>query len=220
MSGSKHNMAMRLVEMICLGILVTVLSRASALCKGATMDNTSKNRSQKHLSSDDHYNLAYKLLKAGKFGEATAEFRKAIALNPNEFDSHLGLGRCLELSGQSDQAIDEYRIAAKLKPDYVEGHYNLGNLLARDKDPKSRREAVQQLEHALNLNPNHVGSRVCLGIILSMEGSIDSAIKEFRKAIELEPNNLAAHQNLGIALQIAGHQDEAQREFELAKKIK
>ena len=58
--------------------------------------------------------------------EATAEFKKALAIEPAYAEAHYNLGRVLAGRGEVDAAIAEYQKAIELRPDYVDALNNLG----------------------------------------------------------------------------------------------
>ncbi|HEX3729317.1 MAG TPA: tetratricopeptide repeat protein, partial [Opitutaceae bacterium] len=80
-----------------------------------------------------HLDLANALVRLrGDRGEAIAEYRRAIELDPGEPRAHNNLGRALsEVPGQLSAAIAEYEAALKLRPDYPEARRNLQAAQAR-----------------------------------------------------------------------------------------
>ena len=51
------------------------------------------------------------------WGQAEADFRRAIALNPNNAQAHDGLGDLLDILGKFDEGLKEYEFAEELDPD-------------------------------------------------------------------------------------------------------
>ena len=63
-----------------------------------------------------HYNLGNTLGAEGRFAEAIAAYRRAIALDPSLLPAHANLGRALQSSGDVDGAIKAYQAALAIDP--------------------------------------------------------------------------------------------------------
>ena len=66
------------------------------------------------------------LLNAGRYNEALAEFRKAIALDPNYEKARYGIGRVYLHSKRYADAINTFEQLIKDEPNYKEAHHGLG----------------------------------------------------------------------------------------------
>jgi len=92
------------------------------------------------------------LSKLNRRGEAMAQYRKAIALEGNNWNAHLELAEELVVAHQADEAIREYLTAVRLYPRHPIMRLNLGVMLARQ---NRLDEAIQQFEAVLSLDPNN-----------------------------------------------------------------
>ncbi|HSV12713.1 MAG TPA: tetratricopeptide repeat protein [Tepidisphaeraceae bacterium] len=63
-----------------------------------------------------HRKLAEALQMEGRTDEATAEFQRAIAVDPKDARSRVEFGQFLEATGHAPQAIEQYQIALQLHP--------------------------------------------------------------------------------------------------------
>jgi tetratricopeptide (TPR) repeat protein len=63
-----------------------------------------------------HDSLAEGLLAAGKVDEATAEYQRALGLDPEFASSHLGLGLCLERKAKWSEAREAYQRCLAAQP--------------------------------------------------------------------------------------------------------
>jgi tetratricopeptide (TPR) repeat protein len=147
------------------------------------------------------HNVGAALQNEGRYDEAIAHYRRAIALRPQYAPAYNNLASSLNSTGRSGDAIAAYQQALRLQPDYPEAHYNLGNaLLAAGR----RQDAVVHFQRALQSMTGSADVHNNLGIALMEEGKIAEAVGEFRNAIQLEPNSAKAHRNLGDALATIG----------------
>ena len=74
-------------------------------------------------------------------------------------------------------------------------------------------EAVQELQRALAVEPNHDEARRYLGRALAALGRIDEAVAEWRKALVLRPNNWQVLSDMGLALYQAARYDDAEAAY-------
>ncbi len=157
----------------------------------------------------DYYQVidtATDLAKAHKAVEATVEWRKAIAINPQEAANHFNLGAALFDADRVEEAIAEYGAALERNPEYTEAHTNLGAALARSGRTS---EAIVHFNKALELNPAQTNARANLGIVLAQSGRVDEALPQLRRAVEEQPGDVEAQTNLGLALGIGRQFEEA-----------
>src|SRR5690348_8019358 len=76
-----------------------------------------------------YQNLGSQLLQKQRYGDAIAQYRTAVKLNPEDEDTHYNLALALAKGGDQEGAKKEYLEALRIYPDYPEAHNNLGNLL-------------------------------------------------------------------------------------------
>ncbi len=156
-----------------------------------------------HCPENDraHSNFGSALsLQPGRLGEAVAEYREALRLNPDYAEAHYNLGNVLsQMPGRLGEAVAAYREALRLNPNSALMHGNLGSALLRQ--PGRFDEAVAEFREALRLNPNDALAHNNLGNALSRQpGRFDEAVAEYREALHLNPDYALAHNNLGNVL--------------------
>ena len=87
------------------------------------------------------------------WSEAEAEYRRALALNPNHAQAHAGLATWLLCQGRTDEALDWARRARELDPLAVSGdHLGWALYIARRYN-----DAIQEARSALVTSPNDAG---------------------------------------------------------------
>src|SRR5690242_2271661 len=77
-------------------------------------------------TAESYRQQAIKLSQKKSWDEAIANYRQAIALDPNDSLTHYNLGLALKYKGNTAQAVEEFQTALQLKPKWDEAHYGLG----------------------------------------------------------------------------------------------
>ena len=120
-------------------------------------------------------------LEAKRYEEAAAEFRKAIAANPESVPAHVNLGATLTQLGDLKGAAEEFEKTLLIDPNNTNAHYNLAILLANE---NNHERAIVHLKTVLTINPNDLGARSLLVQQLSKLGRCDEAAEWQQKLIE------------------------------------
>jgi tetratricopeptide (TPR) repeat protein len=155
-----------------------------------------------------------------RFGEAVAEYRKAIEINPTATDLHFRLGRALLLQNHAPEtlelAADAFRSELKLNPEDASCEFQLGQIAQVQSKP---REARTHFERALSLSPSFVQALIGLGKLESSEKSYDNAIRLLGRAVAIQPQNETAHYALLTAYRNAGQMENARKEKETLDRL-
>jgi tetratricopeptide (TPR) repeat protein len=159
------------------------------------------------------YDVAADLAKKGEYAAAIPEWRKALAMQPDDPRAHNGYGETLAKDGKRDEAMAQFRAAIAEKPQFAEAHNNLGIQLASLGQPT---EATAEFNAALDINPGYADTRNNLGRLLMEQHRVPEAIEQFQAAVEINPDFAEAHNNLGYAYGSQGHLDEAIAEYRKA----
>jgi tetratricopeptide (TPR) repeat protein len=149
----------------------------------------------------------------GKYTEAIAEYRKAIAKNPKAINLHYLLGRALLQQSHNpaalDQARKEFEAELSLNPSDAVAEYQLGQILtARQQKP----EAAAHFERAAELRPDFPEALIAVAKLRSDAKRYSDAIALLERAVKLQPRNETAHYNLMMAYRNAGRAADAHRE--------
>src|ERR1051325_3620696 len=119
----------------------------------------------------------------------------------------LAQGKAAEAKEQLNDLLRDY-------PNEPDIYLFSGIAWLRLRDPQA---AITALQHAIELNPNHVEARTLLGWIESeVRGDFDAAIKQYQKVVELRPASAEAYNNLAVAEKRKGDFDKAAEAFEKA----
>jgi serine/threonine-protein kinase len=142
-----------------------------------------------------------------KWGEAEAEFQKAIQLNPNYATAHQWYASFLVQMNRFDEALSEIRRAQQLDPLSPIINANAGLYLYYNRQYE---QALSHVRRTLELNPDFGVAHKYLGYIyLQQPGSAADAVPEFRKALEQGQDSPETQAALGYAYALEGKRAEA-----------
>ncbi|MDX2151310.1 MAG: tetratricopeptide repeat protein [Bryobacteraceae bacterium] len=164
----------------------------------------------------DFYRLADNagdLLQKGRAQEAVAEWKKALAMQPDDWTALSGLGAALAEAGEYESAMAQFKKAVDADPEYYKSYSNWGVSLARI---GRFDEASELLRKALDLNPQDAKALGSYGGVLLNLGRTDEARQLLTKALEIDAGDADAHNNLGSIHARAGDFETAVRHFEQA----
>lgn len=129
----------------------------------------------------------------GELDKASATLRRAMDLDPANYEVHLGMGEVLFSQGKTEEAEKEYSRAIELKPDYWGGYSSLGVFYlyqARYED------AEKMFVRVTELTPNNERGFTLLGIVYDRLEQPELAIQNYLRSIEIKPT-ATAYSNLG-----------------------
>jgi len=138
-----------------------------------------------------------KYVEKGRYQEAIAEFKKAIAKDPLYGAPYAQLGNTYLSLKRFEEAIPPLQQAADLDPTITWVHKDLGYAYG---NLGRFQEAVREYRLWLPTNPNDGTSHYNLGYSYFQLGRYDEAIAEYRTALDLEPNDPNIRSNLEKAL--------------------
>jgi tetratricopeptide (TPR) repeat protein len=147
--------------------------------------------------------LGVALCKLGHFGEAEAQFRRAIGIRSGYPEALCNLGTLLRTTGRFIEAEMPLRRALKLRPTHVNSQVSLGMTLF---GLGRLREARAVLEKTLRLAPRNVDALLAMGSVATREGRFADGEGMFRRALEVDPKAAGAWASLA-ALRRMTHAD-------------
>jgi YaiO family outer membrane protein len=150
------------------------------------------------------FQRARKLREQGRFPEAEALYREALALSPGNADVLVALGLVAGFQQKFDEAEAFFRAAP---PDYLDARLGLVRVALWRGDLVEARTLVDAItaEHLHNTEAQILAARISL-----QEGEARAAGEQFLAILEREPDNSEALVGLGDA-QRAGGDDRAAR---------
>jgi eukaryotic-like serine/threonine-protein kinase len=156
----------------------------------------------------------------GRWSDAAAMFRRAVALAPDSYRAYSNLGGVSALACDFPGALAAFREALRLRPNDPVAASNLGMMqlwLGRTG------EAVTALEAAARNGAKDWQVRANYADALTANGEKEKARAEYeqsialvRQALALNPADSVAHSSLGSSLARTGRFDEGAREIQAA----
>jgi tetratricopeptide (TPR) repeat protein len=149
----------------------------------------------------------------GRYGEAAAEYQKAIDKNPIALNLHFRMGRAILLESHDPAALEkareQFEDELKLNPVDAVAEYQIAQIYQNEQKSS---QASDHYEKALAIAPNFAEALVALGKIRLEAKQHAEAVALLERAVRVQPKLEAAHYNLMIAYRDSGKTKEAQRE--------
>jgi Tfp pilus assembly protein PilF len=149
----------------------------------------------------------------GKFAEAIAEYKKAIAKNPKAINLHYRLGRAILMQSHDPAALDlarrEFEAELTLNPADAVAEYQVAQILNTQ---EKKTQAAVHFERAAALRPDFPEALIAVAKLRSEAKRFDDAVVLLERAVKLQPRLEAAHYSLMLAYRNAGRSADAQRE--------
>jgi TolB-like protein/Flp pilus assembly protein TadD len=165
---------------------------------------------QDENSAEAHTSLAHvKGTQDWDWFGAEREFQRAIALDPRYPTAHHWYAMSsLAPLGRLDDALAEMAMAQALDP--------ISSIIARDlaRIHYYRQDydaALEQCDHAIELNPHFTPAYWMLGLVQEQRGDFDESAAAFQRAIQLSPQSPLMQAALGRTLALSGKRNEALR---------
>lgn len=142
-----------------------------------------------------HRERAERLYREGRIRDAVAELEQAYGHDSRDARTLYLLAEIYGAAGFIDPAVDF--IQKSLREDYsnVDGWVMLANLYAQ-KGGGYLELALEQLELAEGLNPDHPNIHYLRGNVLAQKGDVEKARESLRKALELDSDHPYARHDL------------------------
>ena len=157
----------------------------------------------------------------GKYGEAIAEYRRAIEKNPKAIDLHFRLGRALLLQSHDPAALElarkEFAAELELNPYDAVAEYQVAQILTAQ---LKGAEAGPHFERALELRPDFPEALVAVAKLRTGAKRYPEAVELLERAVALQPKGEAAHYNLMMAYRNAGRAADARREQDVVDALR
>ena len=147
----------------------------------------------------------------GRYAEAAAEYRKAIAKNPKALDLHFRLGRALLLHDRApttlEEARREFEAEIALNAEDAAAEYQIAQILTAQGKP-----SLPHYERALKLRPDFTEAMIAVAKARAEAKQYPEAIRLLESAVQRQPQSEAARYNLMLAYRNSGQMDKAREQ--------
>ena len=150
------------------------------------------------------------LVEQGRYADAEAAYREALALTPQLAHAHAGLGRALQELERYPEAAAAFHMAIEINQEDASAHNDLGWVLL---EMKRYLEAETAFREAIRIHPHDTSAHKNFGVLLLEMKRYPEAEAALREAIRINPNDAEAHNNLGIVFRDTKRYSEAEAAF-------
>ncbi|MEZ4883895.1 MAG: tetratricopeptide repeat protein [Chitinophagales bacterium] len=149
-------------------------------------------------------------MNAQEYDKAFADFSKAIALNPNEYDAYNLRGNIHRREKRYDEAIADYQKALTIQPRTPKPMLNLGNTYFElGKNDK----ALELYNQIIAGEPNNANALCNRGAIYFRQKEYDKALADLTKAIAIDEDYFDAYMNRGVVYSVTNRFDESLQDY-------
>jgi endogenous inhibitor of DNA gyrase (YacG/DUF329 family) len=115
-------------------------------------------------------------------GRTTADYGKAIELNPSNADAYYERGDAYDELGEYEKAIADYNTAIELDPNHALAYYNRGCAYG---EMGEYGKAIADYNKAIELDPNDAHAHYNRGVAYREKGEAPKAVSDMEKCIRL-----------------------------------
>ncbi len=144
---------------------------------------------------------------------AVLAYRRAIRLEPKEFEWHYYLALSLQKASQPEQALEAISAALRIRSSYAPAVLKRAELLFRMGRFK---ESSAILEALLPKDPNSPGTLYALARVKYAQDDLSAAEDLYRRVLQAYPTFGAVYYGLGLTEKRLGHAAESTKNFALA----
>jgi cytochrome c-type biogenesis protein CcmH/NrfG len=171
-------------------------------------------------SAQMHQVLAHELIRQGNTNGAIAEFRKAIAIDPNLPGVHFELAELLSTSQDpvvKKETKQEYDAALKSNPQDEKSIWRLGEIALQTGDVELAKEDFSK---AIALRPDDSDAQLDMAKVLIQMNQPAKAEAVLEQTVQLDPTNATAHYRLATFYRDQNRMDEAKQQLELYQNLR
>lgn len=153
----------------------------------------------------------------GRWSDAEAEYRKAIALDPNNRYARLGLAIVLFTELKTDEALAIDKALLEQAPDDPEGNLLAASILVQQHDFQKAEPFLSKCHNLkVDLIPRY---HILLGQVYAATNRVPAAIAEYKQGLATDRDG-SLHYQLGRLFQKIGDKENAEKEIRMSQEIR
>jgi tetratricopeptide (TPR) repeat protein len=164
-----------------------------------------------------HFQQGHEYIKNQNLNGALKEFEAALQISPDSALIHYWIAKTYAYQREPEKAIARFKKVLELEPDNFHALSMIGIILSMNKAKLD--EAVNYLNQALVINPDHAESRFYLARIYAVKGDAKRSLAEFAIIFRTEPQYARYHYELGRIFESKKAADQAKREYQRALQL-
>lgn len=153
---------------------------------------------------------AYMHLTQNRYGQAEADYRKALTIDPEADAAKIGLSLVFVQNERHREAASVLKEVIQNRPSFL-AYYLLGDVETRQGFDDIARK---HLETAKAMEPNFAPVHTSLGKLYLRGNEVEAAIQQFEEAVKLDPEDMTAYYQLSVAYRKTGQGELARKALE------
>jgi tetratricopeptide (TPR) repeat protein len=164
---------------------------------------------------------AESLFAAGKLDQAEETYRQAISIDPQQAAFYVALARIQVFNGNPEAAASSAQDALLIDPNSAQAHAAYAWALDFQGGEENLTKAREEIERALQIDPNSALSQAYLAEILmdSNPENYREALDAAQRAVQIDANLLEAHRALAYVWESTANYQNAMLSYETALRI-
>ncbi len=167
--------------------------------------------------TDIRISLGLNHQRSGQYGEAAAEFKRAVEREPLNAKAHFDLALCGFHLHRHEEAIRELQAALAIEPWYTRAEELLAQIYLEKKDYG---QARARLHHLLLVDPANYTAHYNLGVLSAAAQDWGEAQQQLLSALQTDPGSAEAHNTLGSVYLRRGELEQARSQLEEAIRLR
>jgi protein O-mannosyl-transferase len=165
---------------------------------------------------DNHIKLGTAYRELRQNASAAASFRKAIALNPNNYLGYMNLAIINSIEGKLDSALVNFDRAEHMDPKAPDVLLNRGWLFTALNKPA---RALEDYDRAIQLKPDYLDAYYFRALLEMSLQNFAAALPDLQKCVSLNPNSGVVHAKLATLFVLMNNIPQARSSAEQARKL-
>lgn len=169
-----------------------------------------------------HAARGFALAQLKKFPEAEQEFRRAMELDPNQFEARYFYARTCFQRGEMTRALELFEEASRVRENHEALYFAAQTLSALERSAEAQaayRRALPVIARHLELNPDDARACTMAAVCCSRLGERTRGLEWARQATAVDPEDAGVCYNVACLLALEGEKDDAMEHLQRATRV-